>query len=141
MSTRIATKGALIKHGATASPSTNLAGVRGVSVGDGQRQMIDATCHDSTTTTEYISAPLRDTQSLTVTLAHDPADTGHEAIRAAYAANTKYFITVVLPDVGAAQWAFSGYVTSFLPAQLNPTTGLLESTFTYKADSAETFTQ
>jgi len=103
--------------------------------------MINATCHDSVTTLEYIPAPLRDTASLTVRLAHDPADTDHEAIRAAYAAATKYYLTLVLPDAGAAQWAFSGYITSFIPQEMNPETGLLETVFTYKADTAETFTQ
>jgi len=141
MSTRIATKGSIIKHGASATPTTALAGIRGISVGDGAREMINATCHDSATTLEYIAAPLRDTLMLTVTLAEDPADTGHEAIRAAYAAATLYYFTLVLPDAGAAQWALSGYITSFLVGQLNPETGLLESVFTYKATSAETFTQ
>jgi hypothetical protein len=141
MSTRIATKGAIIKHGASATPTTTLAGVRSISVSDGARAMIDATCHDSATTKEYIPAPLRDTLGLTIVLAHDPADTGHEAIRAAYAAATPYYLTLVLPDAGAAQWALLGIITSFLSAQLNPDTGLLESTFTYKATASETFTQ
>jgi hypothetical protein len=141
MSTRIAAKGAIVKHGSSASPSTALAGIRSVSVSDGAREMINATCHDSSDTKEYISAPLRDTLGLTVTLAHDPADSGHEAIRAAYAANTPYFLTLVLPDAGAAQWALSGVITSFLPAQLNAETGLLESAFTFKATVAETFEQ
>jgi len=142
MSTRIATKGTLVKHGASAAPSTNLAGVRSVQPGDGLRAMINATCHDSSTTLEYIPAPLRDTQSLAITIAYDPADTGHEAVRAAYAAATKYYFTLVLPDAGNAQWAFSGYITSFLVSgNVDPETGLLEATINYKADAAETFTQ
>lgn len=141
MSTRIATKGAIIKHGASVTPTTVLAGVRSIQVGDGQRNMIDATCHDDTATKTYIPAPLRDTDSLTVTLAHDPADTGHEAIRAAYAANTTYYFTLILPDAGAAQWAQVGNITSFVSGQLNPDTGLLEATFTFKATGAATFTQ
>jgi hypothetical protein len=141
MSTRIATKGAVIKHGASATPSTALAGIRAITPGGGQRQMINATCHDSSTDMEYIKAPLKDTKELTVVIAYDPADTGHEAIRAAYEAGTLYYLTLVLPDTGAAQWEKSGTVTSFLPAQLNPETGLLESIFTFKAHGASTFTQ
>lgn len=141
MSTRIATKGAVVKHGSSATPTTTLAGVRSVELIGGTREMIDATCHDSSTTKEYIPAPLRDTLGLRVTLAHDPADTGHEALRAAWAAATLYYLTLILPDTGAAQWALSGYITDFLPAQLNPDTGLLEAVFTYKANAVETFTQ
>lgn len=141
MSTRIATKGAQIKHGASATPTTVLAGVRSIAVTGGERGMIDATCHDSSTTREYIKAPLRDTFGLNVTLAHDPADTGHEAIRAAYAAGTLYYLTLILPDAGAAQWELSGTITNFTPAQLSPEDNVLECTFTFKAHGADTFTQ
>lgn len=141
MSTRIATKGTVIKHGVSATPTTTLAGVRNVVPADGARALIEASCHDSTDTKEYIKAPLRDTMALGITIAYDPADTGHEAIRAAHAAGTLYYLTLVLPDAGSAQWALSGYITSFIPAQLNPDTGLLESVFQFKAISAETFTQ
>lgn len=141
MSTRIATKGAIIKHGASSSPTTAIPGIRSIQVSGGERAMINATCHDSSSTLEYIAAPLRDTLTLTVTLAHDPADTEHEALRAAYAAKTLEYQTIVLPDAGTAQWALSGYITSFLSGQLNPETGLLETVYTFKAIGAETFTQ
>lgn len=142
MSTRIPTKGAIIKYGSSATPTTALAGIRSIAPGDGQRAMIDSTCHDDSVTKSYVPAPLRDTDSLTVVLAYDPADVGHEAIRAAYAAGTNpYYLTLILPDAGAAQWAKTGTITSFVPAQLNPDTGLLESTFTFKATGADTFTQ
>lgn len=141
MSTRIATKGAVIKHGASATPTTSLAGIRAITVGDGQRSMIEGTCHDDSTTKSYLKAPLRDTDSLSVTLAYDPADSGHEAVRAAYAAGTTYYLTLILPDAGTAQWEQVGIITSFVVGQLNPDTGLLEATFTYKATSAATFTQ
>lgn len=140
MSTRIATKGAIIKHAATATPTVTLAGVRSVQMNGGERGMIESTCHDSTTR-EYIVAPLADTFGLTITVAHDPADTGHEAIRAAQAAGTLYYLTLILPDTGAAQWALSGYFTGYTPAQASPTDGLLECTFTFKANAAATFTQ
>jgi len=139
MSTRIATKGVIIKYATTATPTNVLGGVRSVQINGGERGMIEATCHDSTTR-EYIVAPLADTFGLTITVAHDPADTGHEAIRAAQAAGTLYYVTVVLPDAGAAQWALSGYFTGYTPAQTSPTDGLLECSFTFKANAAATFT-
>jgi hypothetical protein len=141
MSTRIATKGTVIKHGPSATPTTPLAGIRSITPSDGLRAMIGATCHDSATTDEYIKRPIRDTLGLTVTLAHDPADTGHEAIRAAWAAGTLYYFVLALPDAGAAQWELFGYITSFLDAQMNAETGLLEAVFQFKASGAETFTQ
>ena len=140
MSTRIATKGVVIKHAATATPTVTLAGVRSVQVNGGERGVIESTCHDSTTR-EYISAPLADTFGLTITVAHDPADAGHEAIRAAQAAGTLYYFTLILPDAGTAQWAFSGYLTGFTPASLSPADGLMECSFTYKANAVATFTQ
>lgn len=141
MSTRYATKGGIVKHGASATPTTNLAGVRNIAIAGGDRQLIDASCHDSTGTKEYILSPLRDTMDLTITVAWDPADTGHEAIRAAFAANTKYYLTVVFPDGGNAQYAFEGYFTNVQPQALNPTDGIMESVFSFKATAAETYTQ
>jgi hypothetical protein len=141
MSTRIAAKGAIIKHAATATPTVVLAGVRSVAITTGSRQMINATCHDSSAVMDFIPAPLRDTDSLDVTLAYDPADTGHEAIRAVKDAGTLYYLTLILPDSGAASWAQSGYVTSFSVPALNPETGILEATFSFKASAAATFSQ
>lgn len=141
MSTRIASKGAIAKYAATATPTNVIAGTRSVAITIGDRPMIDATCHDDSDTKNYIPAPLRDTVSVDITIAHDPADTGHEAIRAAHAAGTLHYLTIVLPDAGAAEWALSGYWTSFGVPALNPDTGLMECSLKFKAAGAETFTQ
>jgi hypothetical protein len=141
MSNRIATKGAIVKHGSSVTPTTTLSGVRRVELSDGSRGMINATCHDSTSTKEYIPEQLRDTLGLNIVIAHDPADAGHEAIRAAYAAITKYYFTLVMPDAGAAQYALAGYITNFLPGSFDPESGLMEATISFKADSVETYTQ
>jgi hypothetical protein len=93
MSTRIASKGAIAKYAATATPTNVIPGVRSVAVTVGSRAVIDSTCHDSTTTKEYIPAPLRDTNSVDITVAHDPANSHHEAIRAAHAAGTLHYLT------------------------------------------------
>jgi hypothetical protein len=141
MSTRIASKGAIVKYAATATPTNVIPGVRSVATTIGSRAMIDATCHDDSSTKNLIPAPLRDTVSLDITIAHDPANAHHEAIRAAHIAGTLHYVAVVLPDAGAAQWEVSGYWTDFgLPA-LNPDTGLMECVLKFKANAVETFTQ
>lgn len=141
MSTRIASKGATAKYAATATPTNVIPGVRQVAITIGSRPLIDATCHDSTTTKDYVSAPLRDTVGIDITIAHDPANTHHEAIRAAMAAGTLHYLAIVLPDAGAAQWEVSGYWTDFGVPALNPDTGLMEAVLKFKAIAAETFTQ
>ena len=141
MSTRIATKGSIIKHGASTTPTTVLAGVLAITPGFGERAMIKATAHDDTVTDKYIPRPLRETDTLAIEIAYDPADTGHEAIRAAYAANTTYYFTLVLPDAGAAEWAWVGNLTNFAVGALDPDTGLLKATISYKATGVATFTQ
>jgi len=136
---KISAKGAIIKHATTATPTVDLTQVRSISFNQGDREQIDTTTHDSTTTKEHVDSKLRETPTLEVTIIYDPAVAGHEAIRAAHAAGTLYYITLVLPDAGAAQWAMSGYITSFnIPAMT--TNAALEATFSFKANVAETFT-
>lgn len=141
MSIRTATKGAIVKRAATATPTNVVPGVRNVVPDGGERTLIDATCHDSSGTKEYIMSPLRDTLGVTLTVAWDPADTQHEAMRAAFVANTKEYLTLVYPDAGAAQHALEGYYTDFKVLGMNPTDGVLEAQFVYKAVAAETYTQ
>jgi hypothetical protein len=137
---KIAAKGAIVKTGSSATPTTNLAQVRSVSVTVGEREMINVTTHDSTTTKEYIPALLRDTNQVEIEIAYDPANATHEDVRAAHAAGTKWYFTVVLPDAGAAQFAMSGYITAFSISPLDPETGALMATISYRADTADTFT-
>ena len=110
---KMSAKGAIIKHATTATPTVELTQVRSISFNQGDREQIDTTTHDSTTTKEHVDSKLRETPTLEMTLVYDPANVGHEAVRAAHAAGTLYYITLVLPDAGAAQWAMSGYVTAF----------------------------
>jgi hypothetical protein len=83
---------------------------------------------------------LRDSCSLDITIEYDPANTGHEAVRAAHAAGTLYYFTLVLPDAGTAQWALSGYITSFNIPTMS-VNGSLKATIGFKAITADTFTQ
>jgi hypothetical protein len=46
-----------------------------------------------------------------------------------------------MPDSGAAQFDLTGYYTKMSVPAMNPETGALEATLSYKAISAETYTQ
>lgn len=132
-------KGTIIKVAASATPTNTLLGVKEIQLTGGERKMIDVSNQASANTEESIPHPLREVRGLEVTLFYDPADTQHERIRAAHEAGTLEYQTLVLPDVGAAQFAFSGYITKFTL----PTIGLngaLECTYTFMAIGAETFT-
>lgn len=140
MSAKTAAFGVQIKAGSSATPTNVVGGVKDVAFNGGDREMIPTTTHDSTVVKSYIPHPLRDVRSLTVTLAYDPADTNHERMRAAHAAGTLEYQTLILPDVGAAQWALSGYITKFTLPTLG-TDGELECAYEFMCTAAETFTQ
>ena len=101
--------------------------------------MFDVSNHQSTNTKEQVLEPLRDVRTIEATIFYDPADTEHERLRAAYENGTLEYWTFVLPDAGAASWAFSGYITGMTIPTLG-VSGALESTLTYTANGAPTFT-
>lgn len=138
---KIAAKGAVVKSGSAATPTTSLTQVKSVSLTIGAREMLGATTHDSATTKDYLASPLRDTNGVEIELIYDPSDATHEAVRAAHAAGTLWYFTLVLPDAGTAQWAMSGYITDFSVPSLDPETGVVTSTLSYKANAVDTFTQ
>jgi predicted secreted protein len=136
---KISAKGMILKIATTATPTTSLLGLRTIGFNQGAREQIDVTTHDSTVTKEHVDSGLRDTPEIGLTLIYDPADTIHELVRAAHAAGTLVYFTIVLPDTGAAAWACSGHVTQFEI----PNRGVgdpLEANITLKAKVAETFT-
>lgn len=139
MSTKYAAKGIKILAGAAATPTTEIPALKEVSMGGGDRAMIDVSNHQTTNTKEQILEPLRDVRTLDATIFYDPADTVHERMRAAYEAGTLEYWTLVLPDTGNAQWAYSGYITSMTLPTLG-VTGALECTLTFTASGAGTFT-
>jgi hypothetical protein len=139
MSNKFAAKGAIVKCAATATPANTLGGLKEVALLGGDRELIDVTNHGSTGTKESIANPLRDVRSIDVTIFYDPADTQHERIRAAHDAGTLEYQTLVLPDTSAAQWAMSGYITSWGIPTLN-VDGAIEVTYTFTASGADTFT-
>jgi hypothetical protein len=138
---KIASKGVVVKTGVAATPTVTLPGVKSVSFDFGSREMIPVTSHDSTVTKEYIPAPLRDTVSAEIELFWDPAAVTHDEILDAYLAGTKWYFTFIMPDAGAATVVTAGYLTNVSVPSLDPETGALMATASFKADSAETFTQ
>lgn len=137
---KLSAKGMIIKHGTSATPTDALAQVKTIGFKQGDRELLDVTTHDSATTKDYIDSGLRDTPEISLQITYDPANAGHEAVRAAEAAGTTYYLTLVLPDAGAAQWALTGKVLSFDIPDRSPGDPL-EATIRYKATSVDTFTQ
>lgn len=137
---KYAAKGAIIKSGSSASPTTTLTQLKSVSLTIGERELLDATTHDSSTAKEYVAAGVRDTSMVEAEILYDPADATHEAVRAAQAAGTTWYWTVILPDTGAAQWAMSGVIRSFSLGSLDPVSGLIQASISFKALAVETFT-
>lgn len=140
MSTAYPAHGTLVKAGATATPTNNVDGVKEIGIIGGEREMLDTTVLATSAVKTRVPHPLRAARGLQIKLLYDPADTQHERMRAAFEAKTLEYMTLVLPDTGAAQWAYSGYYTVFTVPTLN-SDGLLECDVTFEATGAETFTQ
>lgn len=138
---KFTSKGVLVKTGSSATPTTNLPGVKSVSVNLGDRELINTTAHDDTVTKSFLAAPLRDTVSAEIELFFDPTNSEHDALVDAHLAGTKWYFTIVFPDTGTAQVALAGYITGMSVPSLDPESGALMVTLSYKADSAETYTQ
>ena len=135
------TKGVIVKTGNSATPTTNLANVKTVRAKPGRREMIKSTTHDDTNVDSYVPRPVRDSSDLEIVALWDPANQTHEDVRAAHAAGTKWYFTVIFPDAGAAQYALEGYITDFEPGDFDTESGLMEVTIRFKATAVETFTQ
>lgn len=138
--TKISAFNIVIKAAATATPTVVIAGLREIGFNGGDRAQIDSTTRDDTVVKSWLPHPLRDVRSLEIVCAYDPADTQHERMRAAHAAITREYQTLILPDTGAAQWALTGYIMKFSLPSL-AADGVLEFSYQFIADAAETFTQ
>lgn len=131
-------KGVVIKAALTATPTTLLSQEAEVGFNQGDRTLLDVTTHDSSVTKDYLDSGLRETAECEITCEYDPANTIHELIRAAAAAGTLVYLTMVLPDAGNAQWALSGIVLGFSLPPMTPGSSLKMS-FKFKAIGADTF--
>jgi len=132
-------KGVIVKYAATATPTTEITQKAEVSFEDGDRTLIDTTTHETTTARSYSDSGLRDTFAVGLRLLLDPADTIHELIRSHHNAGTIGYLTLVLPDAGAAQWAGSGIWTSFNIEGMTAD-GMLAARGRFKFTSVESFT-
>jgi hypothetical protein len=137
---KISAKGFIVKQGASATPTDVLPFVDSVGINVGDVALIETTTHDSTNTKDYVDEGLRDTSEIEIVLLYDPTNAQHEALRAAHAARTPWYMTLVSPDSGAAQWAELGRVLSFnvVPATARDP---LKANVRFKATGAGTFTQ
>lgn len=131
-------KGVIVKAALTATPTTLVDQAAEVGFTLGDRTLLDVSTHDSVKTKDYIDSGLRETVELDITVEHDPANAVHEIIRAAADAGTLVYLTLILPDTGAAQWAMSGFITSFNIPNLG-VAGSLKMNFKFKAAGADTF--
>lgn len=132
-------KGVIIKAALTSTPTTTVDQAADVSFNVGDRSLIDVTTHDSTTTKDYIDSGVRETAELDITCEYDPANAVHEIIRAAHGVGTLLYVTLILPDTGAAQWVMSGIVTSFNVPSASAGNSL-KMQWKFKATSLDVFT-
>lgn len=132
-------KGAILKYAATATPTTEVAQILGLSLEDGDRNLLDSTTHDNTTAKSYLDSGLRDTRGIGLRILLDPADTIHELLRSHQDAGTTGYAAIVLPDTGAAQWTGPVQVVSYQVSEMTAE-GLLEANLRLKFLSVETFT-
>jgi predicted secreted protein len=136
---KISAKGTVLKVAITATPTTAVPGLQTIGLDLGDRDQIDVTTHDSTGTEEFVDSGLRKTPSIEGSLVYDPADTTQEILRAAHAAGTLVYFTLILPDAGNATWVMSGYVTRFKLPNLAVKAGLIAD-FALMAKVADSFT-
>lgn len=132
-------KGVIVKAALTATPTTVVSQMADVSFDLGARALVETTTHDSSVTKDYTDSGLRDTVELDISCEYDPADAIHEIIRAAQAAGTLVYMSIVLPDTGAATWSMSGYITTFAIPSMG-TGGSLKMNFKFKAAGSDSYT-
>lgn len=81
----------------------------------------------------------RDAGDLTLTVAHDPTDTGQIAVEAAQATDNSYAFKVVLPDSGGTIYYFRAFVAS-QPINVGGNDNVVRKTYQIAIDS-EIFTE
>lgn len=78
---------------------------------------------------------IRDAGDLTITVAHDPADTGQDAMEAAEAASGGYAFKVTLPDSASTIKYLRGYVMGD-PIDIGANGNVIKKTYTVAIDGA-----
>lgn len=136
---KVKAKGVVLKYGDTASPSTTIAQHAEVSYDNGQWDRLETTTHDTSGSTKTYTTSLKEPSSVDVRVLLDPGLTDHAWLIAAADSGAEKYMTVILPDAGAAQWALVGHVTNL---RIGPLTvsGHVEANFTFASSAAHTFT-
>lgn len=131
-------KGLIFKFGASNPPTQTVAQCGDGTLNLGEREgAIDVTTHDSTNT-ELMDNGFKTPFSFDGELLFDPADTNHEALRAALDSGATNYALLILPDTGAAQIVGPCRVKSFsVPV---PVKGKLSAQVSIEGMSAGTYT-
>ena len=136
---KVKAKGVILKYGDSASPSATIPQHASVSYDNGQWDRANSTTHDTTGSTKTYVTTLKEPSSVDVRILLDPADVAHAWLIAAADSGAEKYLTIVLPDAGAAQWALVGHVTNLSIGELTPE-GLIEASFTFSSNAVHTFT-
>lgn len=136
------TKGLVFKFETASPPTVVIAQLGDGELNLGEREgALDVTTHDNSTgEIDKLDVGFKEPWSFTAEIFFDPANTGHEAIRAAHAspAGTERGM-IVLPDTGSAQITGLVRITSFtVPV---PVKGALKANITVEGMAAGTWTQ
>ncbi len=135
----ISANGMILKFATTATPTPVVTEVTGVGFDPGKLTLIDVTAHGASQESK-VNSGIRGLPTLPFDINYKPGDTVHEALRAAHAAQTLCYLTLILPDAGAAQYDLTGHVTSFEIPKSAPKDSLKREVV-FEATTGETFTQ
>lgn len=136
---KVKAKGVILKYGDAAAPTTTIPQHASVSYDNGQWDRANTTTHDTSGSTKTYVTILKEPSSVDVRLMLDPADVAHAWLIAAADSGAEKYLTFILPDAGAAQWAMIGHITNLTIGDLTPE-GMIEASFTFASNQAHTFT-
>lgn len=110
--------GAQLKIGNGASPEvfSAIEGIRNLQGPTMDREMIDATHHASAGGYRQKLVSFKDGGTVTFDLLFDSTDTEHALLFTEYAAGSLVNFQQVMPDTGAQQFAYAGYVKTITPS-------------------------
>lgn len=91
------------------NPPVQIKGVRDIKFKPPERELVDATAHDSDAK-EFLAGELQGGQ-LTFSILFNPASAGHSELKAAHESGTATQFKVQFPNVGALTATFNGIVT------------------------------
>lgn len=137
---KIKAKGVVLKYGDSSNPSTNMSQVAEISYDAGTWDRTDTTTLDTSGSTKTYEPTLKEPPSVEVKIMLDPAGVDHDWVIDSHAAGTTKYLTLVLPDAGAAAWALVGHITALTVGGITPG-GFVELNFTFSGSGADTYTQ